>query len=903
MNDSSAEQSPVELLAEEFLDRQQRGEKPTIREYCERHPELAEEIRDVFEGLALLEDLKPGSQDQSGLDDSITLDGKRLERIGDYRILREIGRGGMGVVYEAEQESLRRRVALKVLPRSAAGDPKAVERFQREARAAARMHHTNIVPVFDVDQDDQHLYYAMQLIQGQGLDLVVEDLNRLRENSVVRSEPEEKPAKRPEPVIAASLLTGRFHQEKLAEGDITASSNPALNQEKETAAFRSGSTSSAMLPGNSDLSTVENNRTAFYRSVAQIGLQTASALSYAHARGIIHRDIKPANLLLDAAGVVWVTDFGLAKTGDSALTHTGDILGTVRYMSPERFRGQCDGRADLYALGLTLYELLVLKPAFAASDRLQLIETIRRAEPATLRSVDRRIPRDLETIILKSIDKEPRRRYQSADELGEDLERFLADRPILARRINVAERFWRWARRNPALAAWSGDDQMHLWKADGTKLGQWQATPSRMDIVALSSMDGKVGKVAWVEKQDQSAPTVVILDTATGERTHLTDSSYAGDVSALAVSHAGDRLLAMHDPYRSGGSRNPFWNIAGATPAVMQDFRTSVAFDAAFTHDGRNLAVAYWNNTIRVYDAKTGELKTLLAGHANSVRCLAYSDDDSILVSGAEDGTVRVWDVHNGELRATLKGHVGDVLAVAMSPDKASIASYAKDQQLRIWRAPSPLLNSASTELIALELVQRDQFKEAVPYFRKLARDAPDDTLKWLEIAPILLLAGDRELYKLHCWQMAAKVKDDSNPLNHEQAVKAALLLEDAVAIIPETSLQRFRAALKKNVGEPGAVPKDANHWLEATSAFAHYRAGQYQQALQVLPSEPGRRLTSSFASSSVPWPDRFGPGKEAPARKHADHFFPIGVDRRDQSWKERVPWEEDRCGNTGFGE
>jgi WD40 repeat protein len=224
-------------------------------------------------------------------------------------------------------------------------------------------------------------------------------------------------------------------------------------QETESVARGSGSTASATLPGGSDVSTAESNRRAYHVSVARIGLQAASALAYAHARGVIHRDVKPSNLLLDAAGVVWVTDFGLAKTTDSEMTHTGDILGTIRYMSPERFRGQCDVRADIYSLGLTLYEMLVLVPAFGAGDRLELIDQITGATLRPPRSLDRHVPRDLETVVLKCVDKDPKRRYQSADNLAEDLQRFINDEPIAARRVSPPERLVRWARRNKAIAA------------------------------------------------------------------------------------------------------------------------------------------------------------------------------------------------------------------------------------------------------------------------------------------------------------------------------------------------------------------------------------------------------------------------------------------------------------------
>jgi serine/threonine protein kinase len=207
------------------------------------------------------------------------------------------------------------------------------------------------------------------------------------------------------------------------------------------------------LPGRTDLSAIDSNRRPNFHGVARIGHQVADALAYAHDRGVIHRDIKPSNLLLDAAGVVWVTDFGLAKTDEEGLTCTGDILGTIRYMAPERFRGACDARADIYSLGLTLHDLLVLRPAFESPDRLKLIEQVRHREPARPRSVDGRIPRDLETIVLKAIDKDPRGRYPTAAALGEDLQRFVEDRPIRARRISPAERLWRWARRNKAIAS------------------------------------------------------------------------------------------------------------------------------------------------------------------------------------------------------------------------------------------------------------------------------------------------------------------------------------------------------------------------------------------------------------------------------------------------------------------
>jgi serine/threonine protein kinase len=501
MSTTSDSQRLVELLAEEFLDRCKRGERPTIGEYCARHPEHADEIREVFEALLMVEDLRPGSSNQSASigDAGPGRHGTRLERVGGYRVLREIGRDGMGVVYEAEQEALGRRVALKVMPGGLTGDAKARARFEREARAAARMHHTNIVPVFDVGQDDGQIYYAMQMIHGQGLDLVIDELRRLREVSGI-------PKPKPELSIAASLIAGRFAQENLAGTDRQGLSSSDVEATED---YEGSAPTSAVLPGQSELSTAQSNRRAYFRSVAQIGLQTTGALSYAHARGVVHRDIKPSNLLLDAAGVVWVTDFGLAKTGDMGMTQTGDILGTVRYMAPERFRGQCDARSDVYALGLTLYELLALRPAFAHADRLQLIEQIRRAEPSPPRSFDRKVPRDLETVVLKAIDKDPRRRYQSADELGEDLQRFLVDEPVRARRVWLTERLARWVRRNPAVAGLTAG--ILLVMAAGTVISTWQASRARKaEQLALTAAEAE--KAARHEAEEHADETRAVLE-------------------------------------------------------------------------------------------------------------------------------------------------------------------------------------------------------------------------------------------------------------------------------------------------------------------------------------------------------------------------------------------------------
>jgi serine/threonine protein kinase len=477
-NTSSADYGRFEELAEEFAARFRRGERPSLQEYIDRCPELADEVHELFPALVEVERVKEDRPARPGAAE-VAEALPSLGQVGDYRVLREVGRGGMGVVYEAEQVSLGRRVALKVLPRQVAQDVKTLARFRREARSAAQLHHTNIVPVFEVGKDAEVSYYAMQFIQGQGLDTVIDELRRLKDRaqpSGPAREPEQPD--RPIPVgttapapsrawqvsrMAQSLLTGRFAPETPggANTEATAASTAALDPDETeappasepAAPSVSSPLSAVVLPGGSQLSAVESGRRPFYRSAAHIGRQVAAGLAYAHARGIVHRDIKPSNLLLDTEGVVWITDFGLAKASDDGLTGTGDIIGTLRYMSPERFRGEGDARSDVYALGLTLYELLTLRPAFDAPERLQLIERIKAEDPPRPRALDPRIPRDLETIVLKASAKDPKDRYPTAEALGEDLRRFLADEPIKARRVGPLERAWIWARRRPATAA------------------------------------------------------------------------------------------------------------------------------------------------------------------------------------------------------------------------------------------------------------------------------------------------------------------------------------------------------------------------------------------------------------------------------------------------------------------
>jgi tetratricopeptide (TPR) repeat protein len=318
------------------------------------------------------------------------------------------------------------------------------------------------VPVFGVGEQDGLHYYVMQFIPGLGLDVVLDELQHLRrprgKPAPTQAEGPGRPTHGTRDVSAAhvarALLSGEFRPPEAAGDHTTAPSVPAAPSSVRAAE----SSATIHLPGQSETSTLSKSGSQYWQSVARIGVQVADALAHAAGQGVLHRDIKPSNLLLDDTGNVWVTDFGLAKatTDGDNLTHTGDIVGTLRYMAPERFNGQGDVRSDVYSLGLTLYELLALRPAFDEADRNKLVRQVMHDEPARPRKVNPAVPRDLETVVLKAIARDPTHRYQTPAEMADDLKRFVEDRPVRARRISNAERLWRWSRRNPGIAVLGG---------------------------------------------------------------------------------------------------------------------------------------------------------------------------------------------------------------------------------------------------------------------------------------------------------------------------------------------------------------------------------------------------------------------------------------------------------------
>ena len=472
-NTQSQGENLVGSIIESFLKRVRNGERPALSDLVSRYPDLAEELQEIIPALVNLEQLgNPfGSTLGSPPLTSRSLETALPDRLGDYRILRRIGGGGMGVVYEAEHESLKSHVALKMMHPRFRTDEKYLRRFHIEAQAAAGLHHTNIVSVFDYGEQEGVFYYAMQFIRGQSLDLVLKEIIQLRATKPDREGTTGRPKMDVEPAtafrktrtIAESLRLGRFEADSPREGS---DSETAIFDPTETQSLFS--TRSAASPRPMSETPVEppnsssfNNSSLggsiegrYFREVARVGSQVADALAYAHRAGVLHRDIKPSNLILDALGNVWITDFGLAKfeEGEGA-SESKDLVGTLRYMAPERFKGSSNRCGDTYALGATLYELVTLKPAFEDGDPVFLINRIANEPPISPRQIDSRVPRDLETIIMKALAKDPRERFASAEELAEELRKFVAGLPIRSRPISTAEQAWRWCKRNPLLAA------------------------------------------------------------------------------------------------------------------------------------------------------------------------------------------------------------------------------------------------------------------------------------------------------------------------------------------------------------------------------------------------------------------------------------------------------------------
>lgn len=491
-----------------------------------------------------------------------------VRSLSDFEIIRELGRGGMGVVYEAKQRSLKRRVALKVVAPRFGMSATAVMRFRRETEAAGRLHHTNIIPIYATGEENGVHYYAMEFIHGPSLDRVIKEMRAAAEQDAARSVDD---------ALAATVVF------------------------RESEASDTGPTGVHSSLGDS--SRLNSNRD-YFDQVARMMAEVAEALEHAHEQGVVHRDIKPANLLVGPEQHLSVTDFGLARMlEEPGMTMSGELVGSPLYMSPEQIavgRMSLDHRTDIYSLGATLYELLTLKPPFPGQSRDQVISQILTKEPPPPRSTDRRVPRDLETICLKAIEKDPDRRYQRAGQMAADLRRHVDRHAISARRIGITGRTVRWVRRHPALSIALGCVCVLL---IGLGAVLWRADAAARKVErekALAEIDRTVDDAIDAAFRGDLQRAIQYVDKA--ETISLEQLGQAG--SERAWSHMIPGIVSLYGNF-------------GASSGKMSD--AVVYFDRVHQSEPQNvsatalLAVAQlWSGRWQDYEQTVADLKDVL---------------------------------------------------------------------------------------------------------------------------------------------------------------------------------------------------------------------------------------------------------------------------------------------------
>jgi serine/threonine protein kinase/WD40 repeat protein len=741
---NSADRTPAEAdekiaeLIEELAAKLQAGE-PIDLEACARaHPECAERIRWLLPAVQALAGLSQPSP--AGPAAPVPVTGT----LGDYRILREVGRGGMGVVYEAEQISLGRRVALKVLPFAAVLDPKHLRRFQSEARAAAGLHHPHIVPVYQVGSDRGVHYYAMQFIEGRTLaDLIAE---RRRQEGAFENGggwAEGRGSKSAEwgsqEAGAATTLVGRMsHGNTQPLDPRSAASSPP----------------EALSP-----------QAALCREVARLGVQAAEALDHAHQQGVVHRDVKPANLMVDADGQLWVADFGLAQVqGDAGLTVTGDLLGTLRYMSPEQAlarRGLVDQRTDVYSLGATLYELLTLRPALDADDRNQLLQQLAQEEPPPVRRLNPEIPVDLETVLTRAMAKDPAERYATARELADDLQRFLNARPVLARPPTLAQRARKWLRRHRTLAVSLGVSVALLLVGAILVLADYAAQQHRLaeERGQLAEGQSKLARQRELDRKDlgrehrqlREKHYQTLLEKAASLR-HKRLPGYRAQVwkclrEAVGLQVARDGgaairaevLACLGDPvgldpvYSSTVAGQPapklpkvFTDKLPELPAGRRAVWALSRDGRLFAHMGRQGELFLWHKT----PDGVKPLNRLPPGAIplGGVYVLGFTPDGSILIAGCEEGVIggRV-----PGLQMCLMFNAGNVHSLAVHPSGRLLAVAGRKVELWSLARGRPLATfPAPATAYRVEFSADGKFLLTVPPGRPVTAWPVNDTLE-----------------------------------------------------------------------------------------------------------------------------------------------------------------------------
>jgi serine/threonine protein kinase/WD40 repeat protein len=615
-------------LVEEITQKLEAGDRIDLADYA-RAPDELKRLRKVLPALEVLvlagQANHQATSPEAGSDHDEPLGGRQL---GDYRIVRELGRGGMGVVYEAEQLSMGRRVALKVLPFAALVQDKLLQRFRNEVRAAAALDHDHIVPIYSVGEERGVHYYAMQLVRGQSLAQAVEELRKQRD-------------------VGYSMLdVGSKHSTNIQ--------HPASNIQHHIQHLASSSDTRPIAA----LSTVAPySSSEYYRRMARLGIQAADALQHAHDQGVFHRDIKPSNLLLDREGKLYVTDFGLARIGtDVGMTVTGDLVGTLRYMAPEQALGKrvvIDHRADVYSLGATLYELLTLQPAFAETDRAELLKQIAFDEPRPLRKLDRHIPTELETIVAKAMSKQPDERYQTAELLASDLRAFLDDRPIKARPTSAADRARKWTKRHETFVRTAGAALLVL-----------------TAILAVSVVLVKRAHTRALVALEETSDLLYVADMTTAYQAH--EKGWFDEAQMILnryrpIGNGPDRRGMEWHLLQKSVQRPSLVTLAGHDGPVNE---------LAVFPDHRRLASVGADGKLRIWDTRERRLlKTIQISDAE-LYSVAVSPDGRLVAAGST--AVHLCDLDNGDQVKDLFRDEHNFESLAFSPDGQHLVAGAR---------------------------------------------------------------------------------------------------------------------------------------------------------------------------------------------------------------------------------